>query len=169
MSTASEKPSNCAGQIVLCVKLHEGGLRLIREGISQSKRDGSQERVNEYCLKGKLRPAIVLCLVCPPPGELRSQMLLVWYTRTSAVQGDGAIDVSQVTRPIPPKRAYLRPHREEFRCVPNTSVWCPKVIGRLDPTIFAGYLEIAQKADGVPPPARGSTSTFSPKSLAEGK
>jgi hypothetical protein len=99
------------------------------------------EAVNHYTVFGKERPALVLREI---KGE-HGNHFLVWYTCTSKREMEDAIEVTKITKPPKPKRAFLKPHADEFRIIPRTPTWCGDFIHRLDETVFAGFFERAQK------------------------
>ena len=135
MSVDPTESPDCSGEFVWCVKLHEDELKCVSWGISRKKPNGREELVNEYRLFGKERPALVLY------ATRGCRNLTVWYTCTSVEEGAGATEVSAITGPLP--RAWLKHQPDEMRRIPNKVAWVPKLIRRLDRTVFDAFLKQA--------------------------
>jgi hypothetical protein len=116
-------------------------LALVERNVRRTKRNGTDEWVNQYLIFGKERPALVL-------GKVRgdkSWFFIVWYTCTRFGEVRHGIEVSHITKLRPPKRAFLSRHAGHIRLIPQTPAWCGGFIGRPDRTIFDSFLKEAQK------------------------
>jgi hypothetical protein len=139
MSKTKRLNDVCSGDFIFCVRIHEDQLVLRQRGIEQFKSNGTRERVNKYEVPGKLRPGLVL--------SADTKTLLVWYCFTAEHSDAAWVDVSAYTCPPPPKRAFLKPFRDQIRSIPRTNAWCEAVIASLDKAVLDGFLKQAQRLD----------------------